>query len=39
MKHKDRPERPDGAFGFSDALTLALIAVMIGVLVAGSGIF
>ncbi len=39
MKHKERRERPDGAFGLSDALTLALIALVVGVLIAGSGMF
>lgn len=39
MKRKERPQRPDGAFGPSDALTLALIALVVGVLIAGSGIF
>lgn len=39
MKHRDRPRRPDGAFGLSDALTLALIVALAGVLIAGSGIF
>lgn len=39
MKNKDRPKRPGGAFGLSDALTLALMVTLVGILIAGSGIF